>query len=75
MRYEIQTNTLCDGWVNTWTEEKQNGESVPETFATTQDAQEALEEFLESVKEAVEYGDMEEEYDIADYRIVPVETH
>lgn len=74
MRHEVQTHTICDGWVNTWTEEDAAaGLPVKVTFSTRQDAQAELDEFLADVKEAVMAGDMEQEYSPDDYRIVPVE--
>ena len=67
-RYEVQTKTVCDGWVNCWTDENEK----PWTFSSRKEAQEELDEFLADVKEAVAAGDMQEEYDPNDYRIVPV---
>ena len=64
MKYEVQTLTWADGWVNTWSI---NGD--PEYFDTYEDAEFALHEMLADIKEAVALGDMEEPYDPSDYRI------
>jgi hypothetical protein len=64
MKYEVQTLTWADGWVNTWS---LNGD--PEYFDTYEDAEFALHEMLADIKEAVALGDMEEPYDPSDYRI------
>jgi hypothetical protein len=42
VKYEIQHSTLCEGWVNTWTDD---GE--PTVFATKAEAARELGEFLE----------------------------
>jgi hypothetical protein len=36
--YEVQTYTLCDGWINTWTVDDK-----PETFECYEDAIQAIE--------------------------------
>jgi hypothetical protein len=65
--YEVQTNFLGD-WENCWTGDDGGSRTFPSRAA----AQKELDEFLADVKEAVKRGDMEEEYDPNDYRIVPV---
>lgn len=70
--FEVQTWTLCEGWVNTWT--TWDGDNVhdemPTTFFTQEAAQEALDEYLADIKQAVADGDMAEEYNPEDFRIV-----
>ena len=68
--FEVQTKFLY-GWENCWTVEK-DGEMVPEYFDTIGEAQASINELLADVKEAVSRGDMEEEYDPEDYRIVQI---
>ena len=46
MRYEVQTFTMIDGWVNCWTEDEQ-----PLTFATEQEAQQAIEDHIADCEE------------------------
>jgi hypothetical protein len=66
-RYEVQTYTLCDGWVNTWTVDDE-----PMTFDTPEAAEAEIDDFLADVTEAVEDGYMADGHDRADYRIVPI---
>lgn len=41
-RYEVQTWTLCDGWMNTWSIIEEAGDNIftdiPETFPTREEA-------------------------------------
>lgn len=39
-RFEVQTNTLCQGWVNCW-----SIDDKPETFPTVEAAQAAIVEY------------------------------
>jgi hypothetical protein len=64
MKYEVQTLTWLDGWVNTWSI---NGD--PEYFDTYEDAEFALHELLKDIHEAYEEGFMSDDYDPSDYRI------
>lgn len=70
--YEIQHNTLADGWVNTWTT-VQDGVETPETFLFESDAQLALDEFFLDIQEAVADGDLEDGYSRDEFRIVKIE--
>jgi hypothetical protein len=38
MAWEVQQHTLADGWINTWTEENDQGEWVPTTYPTQEEA-------------------------------------
>lgn len=67
-RYEVQTYTVCDGWVNCWSDD----EDKPTTFATELEAETAITEHLADVAEAVLCGEMAEEYSRDDYRVVPI---
>ena len=73
MKYEIQTFTLCDGWVNTWTVHHVDGTSTPETFSTEEEAQAALDEFFADIQEEIDAGQREtdEGYDREEFRIMP----
>ena len=73
MRYEIQTFTLCDGWVNTWTVHHGDRTSAPETFTTKEEAQAALDEFFADIQEEIDAGQREpdEGYDREEFRIMP----
>jgi hypothetical protein len=73
MSYEVQTFTLCDGWVNTWMVHDENGRMEPETFATEEEAQAALDEFFADIQAEIDAGQREpdEGYDSEDFRIMP----
>lgn len=72
MTYEVQTHTLCDGWINTWAVHHPDGSSKPETFETAQDAQAALDEFFAEIQAEIDAGQRAEDegYDRDDFRIV-----
>ena len=78
-RYEVQTWTLCDGWINTWSISQEAGDNiftdVPETFATREEAQQALDEFLSDIQSEIDAGQCsaDEGYDAEDYRIAEVQ--
>lgn len=79
-RYEVQTFTLCDGWINSWTIIEDGGNNTttetPETFATRAEAQAALDEFLAEIQDEITSGQRtpDEGYDPEEFRIVPVVT-
>ena len=56
MRYEVQQYTLLDGWINTWSYAEGDGVMQPETFATADEAQAALEEYFQDLEEEVRTG-------------------
>ncbi len=72
--YEIQTFTLCDGWINTWRIIQKDNTEIPETFATADEAWQALYEFLHEIQEEIDAGDRspDEGYSFEDYRIIPI---
>ena len=63
--FEVQTETLCDGWVNCWAIDDK-----PQTFATLQEAMDAIKDHIIDQINAVEGGDMEDSQDPAEFRIV-----
>ena len=67
--YEIQTFTLCDGFVNTWTYD----DKAPVTFATYAEAERELQEFLDELTDAFVCGNIEDAPEADDYQIVGVE--
>lgn len=73
-RYEIQTLTLCDGWINTWFIIEDDNTETPETFATEAEARQALDEFLREIQQEIDAGHRapDEGYDPDSFRIVPV---
>jgi|GEM_PF-1686717 len=66
LRWEVQHSTLCDGWVNTWTDD----DETPVTYASKSEAEQAFKEYLEYQHRAVDDGDWDEKYDPADFRVV-----
>jgi hypothetical protein len=69
--YEIQTHTLADGWVNTWTYEDSKGDMRPETFSSKMAAKAALEEYLKDLAEDASLGNISD-YDSEEFRIQAV---
>lgn len=70
--YEVQHETLCDGWVNTWsiyTEE--TSKEVPLLFMTREAAEKELEEYLKDVNSDPERKP-EERHGRWEFRIRPV---
>ncbi len=64
MTYEVQTYTLGYGWVNLWTDEG----STLVTFATREEAQAELQDFLGELTRAVQLGHLDD-FNPDDYRI------
>jgi len=58
MHYEVQHNTLADGWINTWLYDEGGG-LEPETFATKEAAEAALDEYLQDLEEECDAGNIE----------------
>lgn len=67
MKYEIQTFTLCDGFVNTWTEDDK-----PLIFKTRSDAELELKIHIQEMREAWELNEIDDEPNPEDYRIVEI---
>jgi hypothetical protein len=66
MKYEVQTHTWCDGWINTWTDD-----DTPVIFDTHAAALDELTDFLRELAYAVKAGHLDD-YNPDDYRIVEV---
>ena len=66
MKYEVLTSTLADGYSNTWTDD----EGKKCLFNSREEAQAEIDQMLQDVKDAVQAGDMVEEYDPDDFVIV-----
>jgi hypothetical protein len=64
-RWEIQEWSLCDGWLNAWTDCYANGDVIPVTFASEEEAEEELRAYLE---ERPDYSEDE-------FQIVSLDQH
>lgn len=69
VRYEVQHYTLCQGWINTWLEDDK-----PMTFATREDAERELADFLADIDAEIKSGEREADngYDASEFEIVEV---
>ncbi len=67
--YEVQTYTLCGGWINCWTVDDQ-----PQQFETIEDAQAELDEFFEEIEDEIRNKSRkpDEGYCRSEFRIRPV---
>jgi hypothetical protein len=76
MRYHVETFSLPDRWVNTWTEPVEGPDDTysdrPVTFATHLEAVAALNAHWAGILNSVAMGDVMP-YDFEDFRIVQVE--
>jgi hypothetical protein len=68
MTYEVQTYTLCLGWVNLWTDSL---DDTLVTFDTFEAAQAELQDFLAELAYAVKAGHLDD-YNPEDYKIEKV---
>lgn len=57
-RYEVQTETLCDGWVNCWMTYDEHNNMIPTIYDTREEAEAELAEYIEEMNFAVECGDV-----------------
>jgi hypothetical protein len=71
-RYEVQHYTLCDGWINTWSDYDEDGNEKPSTYDSFEDALNELDSFLDDEQEAFEEGNIESPYDRDEFRIAEV---
>lgn len=49
-RYEVHTYTMCEGWINCWTETDEDHVESPVLFLTLEEAKTEIEEFLTGVQ-------------------------
>ena len=62
--YIIQTDTICDGWVNTW-----STDGVPTTYKTAIEAQNDLNDFFFDMDAEYRAGNFDSPIDRSEYRI------
>ena len=72
-KFEVQHYTLCDGWINTWSDYDEDGNEKPSTYDSFEDALNELDSFLDDEQEAFEEGNIESPYDRDEFRIAEVE--
>ena len=66
-KYVVEHQTLCDGWINTW-----SVDGEPEVFDTYQDAENALDSFLSEEKKAFKRGEIDNMYEADEFRITEI---
>jgi hypothetical protein len=73
MAWEVQHHTICQGWINTWSEEV-DGVSRPLIYPSQAEAQFELQEFLREIAEEIAYGERDPDngYDAEEFRVVEV---
>lgn len=74
IKYEVQTYMFCGGWENCWMTTDYAGKTTLEYYDTYEEATKAIDEFLEDIHQAVLDGDIEDDYDPDDYRVMEVEV-
>ena len=72
MTYEVQQQTLSEGWVNTWSIEHHDGRIELERFGSFGEAQAALDEFFAEIADEIATGQRpyDNGYDRDEFRIV-----
>lgn len=70
MRYQVLHYSLCDGWTNTWT----LGDE-PMTFATAEEAQAEIDEFLADIQADIDCGDRDPDDNFSrdEFMVAPVD--
>ena len=64
-KFEVQTYAVCDGWVNCWTD----GEGVRQTYATKEEAENQIDEFIVDQNIAVFNGHITDAASPDEYRV------
>lgn len=73
MAWEVQQQTLCQGWVNTWSEEV-DGESRPLRYDSKVEAETDLFAFIIEIDLEIAAGERDPDngYDPEDFRVIEV---
>lgn len=76
MTYEVQHNTPAGGWANTWLYHEGDGIFRAETFATAEEAEAALDEYLQDLEAEFRAGHTSRRYGRDEFRVhhVPAPT-
>jgi len=76
--FEVQTFTLCDGWINCWSITDEQG-TRPETFDTRAEAQAEIDTFFQEIELQIKAGERQpdEGYSRDEYQIleIPADTY
>lgn len=73
MAWEVQHHTICQGWINCWSEEV-DGESRPLRYANEAEACFALQSFLAEIAAEIDAGERDPDcgYEADEFRVVEV---
>lgn len=73
MAWEVQHHTLCQGWINCWSEEV-DGEARPLRYETEEEAAFELQSFLSEIAAEIDAGERDPDhgYDGDEFRVVEV---
>jgi hypothetical protein len=66
-KYVVEHQTLCDGWINTWSVDDE-----PEVFNSYEEAERALDWFLKEEKKAFKRGEIDNMYEADEFRITEI---
>jgi len=72
IKYEVQENTICDGWTNTWHEYDDDNNEIPMRFDSFEEALLELDNHIDDYEKAFKMGDIERPEDRDNFRIVEV---
>jgi hypothetical protein len=70
--FEVHMYTLCDGFINCWSDIDDNDVESPSTYPTRLAATIELRSFLNEIRQAVLDGDIEEAYPLSDFKVVEI---
>jgi hypothetical protein len=73
-RYEVQMNTLCQGWNNVWSENSGDSDERPLNFASRKAAQDEIDKYLRDMKEAASLGHISDYESPEDFRILEIKV-
>lgn len=72
--FEVHQDTFCEGWVNTWTFEDDEGNQLPEQYKSKAEAQKEIDAFLQEIADDIASGerDADSGYSAEEFRIYDV---
>ena len=72
-KFEVQENTICGGWVNTWHKWDDDNE-IPMTFDSFGEALLELDNYLYDYEKAYKMGDISSPENRDNFRIVEIQN-